>query len=177
MVTTFDSQEIQAFTRTEAINQAPYQIIRDVTQSWIKNGRPVTQSSLNAFLAEQLTKHTKGAAGIGCSITLSAGSPDTRECPDSTNIVKNEKGKRKYTRIIEVTDNATGKVLFTHDGSKASAKKAMKEYRVENKDYKGNATGKYCYKCTEGESVAFVSTYTPSISAKLGTYLVFGIKA
>lgn len=177
MVTTFDSQEIQANTRTEAINKAPYQIIRDVTQSWIKAGRPVTQSSINAFMAEQLTKHTKGAAGIGCSITLAAGSPDTRECPDSTTIVKNEKGKRKYTRIIEVADNETGAVLFTHEGSKASAKKVMKQYRIDHKEYKGNATGKYCYKCTEGESVAFVSTYTPSITAKLGTYLVFGIKA
>ena len=92
----FKKVEVKGFTKQEAIAEAPFQVIRDATQAWKTAGKPIAEKALKEFCAEYLVKHTKYAAGIGCSITFEAGSADTRERPYTVKDIKNEKGKRKY---------------------------------------------------------------------------------
>ena len=67
----------------------------------------ISEKALKEFEAEYLAKHTKFAAGIGCSITFEAGSADTRERPYTMRDIKNEKGKRKYKTGYQGINPAT----------------------------------------------------------------------
>lgn len=176
MATNFKKVEVKGFTKQEALAEAPFQVIKDATQAWKLAGKPVTDKTLNAFCGEYLQKHTKFAAGIGCSITFEAGQADTRERPYTMNDVKNEKGKRKYKTGYQAVNPATGEVLFVNFESKKAAQDQAKELYTK-KGYKGNIVCKYIHEVVEGEPLAFTVDYTPSKSAKEGTYIAFGVEA
>lgn len=174
----FKKVETKGFTKQDAIAQAPYQVIRDATQAWKTAGKPMTDKDLKVFCAEYLAKHTKYAAGIGCSITFEAGSADTRERPYTVIDIKNEKGKRKYKTGYQGINPATGEILFTNFETKTKAKEVAKGlYTNEKNPYKGNIFCKYIKDVVEGEVGAFEVKYTPSKSAKMGTYICFGVEA
>lgn len=172
----FKRVEVKGFTKQEAISQAPFQVIRDATQAWKAAGKPISDKALKEFCADYLTKHTKFAAGIGCSITFEAGSADTRERPYTHKDIKNEKGRRKYKTGFQGIDPATGKILFTVFETKTKAKEVAKELYTK-KNYKGDIFCKYIKDVVEGEVGAFEFKYTPSKSAKEGTYICFGVEA
>ena len=96
MAQNFKSIEVNAYSKDEAISKAPFQIIMDATQAWRAAGRPMMGPELKEFLANKLQKETKFATGIGCIITVDAGTVDTRERPYTVADIKNEKGKRKF---------------------------------------------------------------------------------
>lgn len=171
----FKKVEVKGFTKQEAIDQAPFQVIRDATQAWKAAGKPITEKSLKDFCAEYLAKHTKFAANIGCSITFEAGSADTRERPYTMLDIKNEKGKRGYKTGYQGINPATGEILFTNFETKAKAKEVAKELYTKH-DYRGDIFCKYIKAVVEGETGAFEVKYTPSKSAKMGTYICFGVE-
>lgn len=175
----FKTVEVKAFSKTEALSQVVeqngIQVIKDATQAWKNAGKPVTDKSLKEFCAEYLTKWTKFAQGIGCVIVVEPGVANNRERPYTITDIKNEKGKRKFkTGIVGVGDN--GEILFKNFENKAKAKEAAKELYTKH-DYTGNIHATYTKEVVEGEPGAFDVTYTPSASAKLGTYIVFGVEA
>jgi hypothetical protein len=190
----FRKLEVKAFTKEEAAEQAPFTILRDATQSWKNEGKPML-GSLNEFIAKYLKKHTKEAAGVGCIIVLDPGTADSREKPYKINDVTNEvitgkvnrvnketgdveevdTTKRKFTTTYTVVDNETHEILDKSRETKAEAKKRLAE--IYAKGYKGNVTCYYTKEVTEGEPRAFTADYTPSVSTKLGSYLVFGVEA
>lgn len=172
----FKKVEVKGFTKQEAIAEAPFQVIRDATQAWKTAGKPIAEKALKEFCAEYLAKHTKYAAGIGCSITFEAGSADTRERPYTVKDIKNEKGKRKYKTGYQGINPATGEILFTNFETKNKAKEVAKELYTK-KDYKGDIFCKYIKDVVDGEVGAFEVKYTPSKSAKQGTYICFGVEA
>ena len=57
------------------------------------------------------------------------------------------------------------------------AAKEMAKELYTNTGYKGNIHATYVKAVVEGETGAFDVVYTPSKSAKLGTYLAFGVEA
>ena len=71
---------------------------------------------------------------------------------------------------------ATGEILFTNFETKNKAKEVAKELYTK-KDYKGDVFCKYIKDVVEGEVGAFEVKYTPSKSAKQGTYICFGVEA
>lgn len=172
----FKKLEVNGYTKEEALSKAPFQIMRDATQAWKAAGKPMMDKELNAFCSEYLAKHTKFIANAGCVITFEAGSADTRERPYTVSDIKNEKGKRKYQTGILGLNPATGEQLFLIYGSKAEAKEAAKKLYTE-KGYKGDIHATYVKQVAEGEPGAFDVTYTPSKSAKVGKYIVFGVEA
>ena len=172
----FKTVEVKGYTKNEAISNAPFQVIRDATQAWIKAGKPITEKPLKEFCAEYLAKFTKYAQGVGCSITVEAGSADTRERPYTVKDVKNEKGKRKFKKAFQLIDKETGEILGTSFGTKKDAQDLGKELYTK-KGFKGNITCKIVHEVVEGEVVAFEIDYTPSKSAKVGTYICFGVEA
>lgn len=137
----FKKVEVKGYTKQEAVAQAPFQVIRDATQAWKAAGKPITDKALKEFCAEYLTKHTKMAAGVGCSITFEAGSADTRERPYTMIDIKNEKGKRKYKTGYQGINPATGEVLFINFETKTKAKEVAKELYTK-KDCRGNPQGR-----------------------------------
>lgn len=171
----FKTVELKGYTKADALNEAPFQVIKDATQAWKNAGKPTMDKALKEFCAEYLQKHTKMAAGIGCSITFEAGSADTRERPYSFTDIKNEKGKRKYKTGYQGIDAATGKILFTNFKTKQDAKDEAKKLYLNG--FKGNIYCKYVKQVVEGEVGAFEVKYTPSKSAKMGTYIAFGVEA
>lgn len=175
----FKIVETKAFTKAEALNQVVenngIQVIKDATQAWKNAGKPVTDKELRKFCAEYLQKETKFAAGIGCAITVESGVADSRERPYTVTDIKNEQGKRKYKTAIQGIDCATGEILFTCFGTKTEAKEMAKDLYKKN-DFKGDILANYVKVVEFGETGAFEVTYTPSKSAKQGTYLVFGVE-
>lgn len=177
MAQNFKVVEVNAYSKDEAMQQAPFQIIRDATQAWKAANKPLMGNELKEFLAAKLQEETKFANGIGCIITVDPGTKDTRERPYSVLDIKNEKGKRKFGMSFLVTDKATGEVLFIATGAtKAEAIEKAKKLYTE-KGFKGDLYGQYIKVVTEGEPGAFEVTYTPSKSTHLGKYLVFGVEA
>lgn len=137
--------------------------------------KPISEKALKEFEAEYLAKHTKFAAGIGCSITFEAGSADTRERPYTMRDIKNEKGKRKYKTGYQGINPATGEVLFLNFETKTKAKEIAKELYTK-KGYTSDIYCKYIKAVVEGEDGAFEVKHTPSKSAKMGTYICFGVE-
>lgn len=175
-MTNFNTVQVKGFTKQEALSNAPFQVIRDATQAWKTAGKPITNNALKEFCADYLSKHTKYAQGIGCSITIESGSADTRERPYTVVDIKNEKGKRKYKTGIQGIDTETGEVLFTNFENKTKAKEVAKELYTKH-GFRGNIHASYVKAVVEGETGAFDVIYTPSKSAKLGSYICFGVEA
>lgn len=176
----FKTVEVKAYKKAEALSQVlesnGIQVIKDATAAWKKAGCPIADKALKEFCSDYLKSATKFAAGIGCSITVEAGSADTRERPYTVKDVKNEKGKRKFKKAHQLIDKETGEILGVSFGTKKDAEAMAKNLYIKN-GYKGNIICKIVHEVVEGEVVAFEVTYTPSKSAKLGSYLVFGVEA
>lgn len=177
MAQNFKTVEVKAYTKDEAMAQAPFQVMRDATQAWNKAGRPLMGNDLKQFCSDYLAQHTKFINNAGCIITIDPGTADTRERPYQVADIKNDKGKRKFGMSFLVTDKETGEVKFIGtDMTKAEAiEKAKKLYT--DKGYKGNLIAQYIKVVTEGEKGAFEVSYAPSKSAHEGQYIVFGVEA
>lgn len=175
----FKRMEVSGATKEEALAKAPFDIMGDATQAykiWRKkqvNG--VTDSDKKQFMLDYLAKKSKNCAGVGFSITLESAVADTRERPYAIHDVKNEKGTRKYKTIYQIFDKATGVLLAETDETKAKAKELAKSLYTD-KGFKGNLVCTYTKQVVEGEPTAFTVEYAPSKSARVGSYLVFGIE-
>ncbi len=165
-------------------------------------GQAFTDVDMKKFMLEQLEKKTRNTPGNGCYIVVESAVADTRERPYKISDVKNEEKSRKYGTIFTLTDESTGAVvaktsakyvqdtdkdgnpLTNEDGSpkmvwkyatKAQAKELAKKLYTED-GFKGNLVCTYTKQVIKGEPVAFTTTYTPSKSTRVGTYLVFGVE-
>ena len=165
--------EINAFSLEEAKAKAAEMgmtVVRNVTQSWKNAGSPVTDKSFKEFAIDSLQKnHLANADGVGLLVVVAGGSADTRERPYKyvNNVVE---GKKNIERVYEVRRKDNGQVVAT-DTKKSDAEKKAKKLMPELK------TDLECvivYHVTEGKDLAFTLNYTPSTSAKEGTYIVFG---
>lgn len=172
----FKIDQLSAYSKQEAMDNAKYHIQKDATQAWKNAGMPQIGAALKEFCAEYLKKNTKNAPGVGCLITLTPGVSDTKEKPFKVENIKNEKGKRKYTTAYQLVDVETGKLLKTVVGTKKDAEKVAKEFYVDG-EFRGTIRADYTKIVTEGEKGAFLVKYSPSKSTKLGSYLAFGIEA
>ena len=175
----FKRMEVQGATKEEALAKAPFDIMGDATQAYKmfkkKQVNGVTDADKKQFMLDYLAKKSKNVAGVGFVITEEAAVADTRERPYKIINVKNDKGARKYKTVHQLIDDATGKVIAETDETKAKAKELAKELYTE-KGYKGNLTCVPSRQVKEGQSVAFRAIYTPSKSARVGSYLIFGIE-
>ena len=100
---------------------------------------------------------------------------DSRERPYGIHDKKNESGARKYKTTYQLIDKTTGVVVAETSETKAKAKEIAKDLYV-NKGFKGNLVCTYTKQVVNGEPIAFEVEYTPSKSARVGSYLVFGVE-
>lgn len=174
----FKRMEVVGATKEEALEKAPFDIMGDATQaykSWVKkqtNG--VTDADKKQFMLDYLAKKSKNVPGIGFSITVESAVADTRERPYHIEDVKNEGGSRKYKKTYQLVDASTGVVVAGTHESKAKAKEIAKELYIDG--FKNDIVCTYTKQVVDGEPIAFKAYYTPSKSARVGTYLVFGIE-
>lgn len=175
----FKRMEVSGATKEEALAKAPFDIMGDATQAykiWRKkqvNG--VTEADKKQFMLDYLNKKSKNCAGVGFSITVESAVADTRERPYTFTDVKNEKGARKYVKVYQIKDAATGAVLAETSETKAKAKELAKALYTE-KGFKGDIVCSYTKQVVDGEPVAFTAKYTPSKSSRVGSYIVFGVE-
>jgi hypothetical protein len=178
-VMNFKKMEVSGATKEEALSKAPFDIMGDATQAfkiWKKkqvNG--VTEADKKQFMLDYLNKKSKNVAGVGFSITLESAIADSRERPYTIHSKKNESGARKYKTTYQLIDKATGAVLAETNETKAKAKEIAKDLYA-NKGFKGNLVCTYTKQVVDGEPIAFEAEYTPSKSARVGSYLVFGVE-
>ena len=170
----FKKLEVTGSTKELALANAPFKIVGDATQAYknfIKDNIP-TDASLKEFMIGYLTKKYKGAPGLGCSITIEGASKNTKKRCYKITPVKNDKGTRKYQSTFIVFDKDK-KDLGQIVGTMAKAKEYVKEL------YRNGLTGKVSVKkiktVKDGEEMVFTAEYAPSVNAKEGKYLVFGI--
>lgn len=177
-VMSFKKIEIVGASKEEAINAANlnFSIAGDATQAyknWMKTRQgAVTDKDVKQFMVEYLQKKVKCASGVGYIITIESAVADTRERPWTITDVKNEQGKRKFTKVFRGIDTATNQILFECQGTKADAKQAAKD--VIANGFHGKMKVVINKEVTEGEPTAFYAEYTPSKAAKAGRWLVFG---
>ena len=176
----YDKVELVGAAKEEAFKSAPFFVQGDATQAYknweSKQEGSITEAMKNDFYMDYLKKKSKFAPGTGFAIVLQSAVEDTRVRPYSIEDVKNEKGKRKYKTGYQGINPATGEILFTNFETKNKAKEVAKELYTK-KDYKGDIFCKYIKDVVEGEVGAFEVKYTPSKSAKQGTYICFGVEA
>lgn len=138
-----------------------------------ESGKAWTASDDSAFFNDYLTKK-KAIAGEAYVITIDSAVADTRERPYKIIDVKNEKGKRKFKTFYTLIDKETGAVLKEVDTTKADAKNVAKQLIIDG--FHGKMICKYTHQVVEGEPLAFEAEYAPSVNAKQGVYVVFGIE-
>lgn len=173
-MTNFKNVEVKAFSKTEAMEKAPFDIINDATQAWKNAGSPLTGNDLKEFMAAQLQKKTKFAEGIGCILTIDPGTPDTRNRPYLIENVKNEQGKRSFKKAFLIIDKDTNTILGEVFGNQTDAEAELKSLYVNG--YKGTAIVRIIHDVVEGEPIAFTGKYVASKNAHEGTYFAFGVE-
>ena len=174
----FKRMEVTGATKEEALAKAPFDIMGDATQAfkiWKKkqvNG--ITEADKRQFELDYLAKRSKNIDGAGFYIVEEAAVADTREHPYRVNDVKGT-GARKYKKIYQLIDKATGRVIVETNETKAKAKEIAKALYTE-KGFKGDLVCTYTKQVVNGEPIAFTVSYTPSKSSRIGTYHVFGFE-
>ena len=166
--------EIKAYSLDEAKQKAAdmgLTVVRNVTQSWKNAGSPTSDKDFKTFAVEVMEKNRLTASsGVALAVAIDPGSKDTRERPYK--FVNNvQEGRRTTKRVFEVrlkdTDELVGEASTKSDAIDL-AKAAMIKYKKDM----------YCpivYRVAEEEkAVAFNLDYVPSVTAKEGTYVIFG---
>lgn len=175
----FKRVDINAFTLKEAQeilkDKANFEQFANATSAWKNAGSPMQNTrEFKEFCASYLADKTKNKQGLGCVIVYEPGKADTRERPYELTDVVNEQGKRKYKTSYWLIEEGTGKVIAKTSENKSKAKELAKSLYV--KGYRGNLECIYVKEVAEGESKAFNIKYQPSISAKEGTFIFFGVE-
>lgn len=150
-------------------SQANYEVKFDATIAWKKAGSPVGKD-FKEFAEAYLAKKFKNTAGVGFAVVVAPGVEDNRERPYTADIVTTD-GKRKYKTVYQVFDG-NDKFLGQKDKKSESLKLAKKLVTTNRTD----VTIKVAKVVTEGQPVAATVKYTPSINAKEGSYIFFGIE-
>lgn len=165
--------EINAFSIEEAKAKAQelgLTVVRNVTMSWKNAGSPSTDKSFKMFAVDALQKaHLTNAEGVGLLVVVTAGSADTRERPYkyTNNVVE---GKKSIERVYEIRRKDDGTVVGTAS-KKSDAEKLAKSLMT---DVKADLECVIVYHVVDGKDLAFTLDYVPSVSTKMGTYIVFG---
>jgi hypothetical protein len=159
----------QGHTKEEALAAAGFSLPLhgDATVSYKKANQPVGEA-LDTFADTYITNRVKGVSNLGFSITVEAGSADSREKPYTVDTVVT-KEQRKYKTVYEgfTSDN---KLVFTADNKNQAAKFA-KKFVTDNKEA---VTVRLARVVTSSQPLAMTVSYTPSVNTKLGTYIFFG---
>lgn len=182
----FKKLEVVGATKEEALANAPFEIMGDATQAyklWTKKqDGAITEDMKKQFMINYLKNHSKNIAGVGFSITVEPAVADTRQRPYTFHDVSNKEGARAWKQVYDIYENKgtvekpiKGKYLGQADTTKTVSKNVGKElYTMDG--FKGNMVCYVAKKCVKGEPIAWTAEYTPSKSAKVGTYIVFGIE-
>jgi len=199
--------EVSGFTKEEALSTVEFNTSMtgaNATQAWVKAGSPeVDSKAFKAFAAAQLEKKFKNSAGIGAYVVLEGGVADSRERPYKVISVPVIEGGRKYKTVHQIIEadvktktvkeevvNAEGDTVVkdvikavshveiglpvaSYD-TKGEAQEAAKELTAVTK---ATYIVKNVKVETTGQEVEAYVLYTPSVSAKVGTYIAFGIEA
>lgn len=148
--------------------QSGITVVQDATRNWKAAGSPLLTKELDMYAAEFLEE--KGMFDFkdaGIIIAVSAGTEDTRKKPYKINSSR-RKGRCKLTRVIEIRAKKDDTLLGTA-GTKTEAIKLAKQLI---KQCQGDIYGKTRYVSSD---IDFEIEYTPSIRARLGQYIVFGV--
>lgn len=165
--------KVSAYSLEEAKAKALEQgiiVASQVTQSWKNAGCPIEGPEFKAFAVEILgKKHLTDIEGAGLIIALKNGSKDTRDRPYKyvNNVVK---GKRETKRVVEIRLKSTNE-LIGEESNKGKAEKLAKKLMAK---YRQDIIAPIVYRVTGGKEIAFELEYTPSASATMGEYIVFG---
>lgn len=167
--------EINAFSLDEAKQKAAEMgltVVRNVTPSWRKAGEPVFGTNgFKSFMVDALDKNRlTNSTGVGLIVATDAGTADNRQRPWTFNNNVKE-GSRATKRYFEVRVAEDGGIVGRYE-TKGEAARAAKAAMVDVKK------DMYCdivYRVIDPDmAVAFTIDYTPSVKAKMGTYVVFG---
>lgn len=160
----------------------------NVTTAWKRAGRPFPGTlKFKKFAIKQLNKKTRRTPGYGLYVVLDPPQEDTRLLPFKVINPKVE-GKRNWTRVFfiredeinvkeedgeQIVDIVTEGNIITECYSKAEAIETMKQLTTMNhKSYSAMAV-----KVPDRDKLAAMCIYTPSVTAKKGKYVAFGINA
>ena len=181
---------VKGFTRQEAfdnIDTFKADIIRgcNATQAWIKAGKPIFGTpNFKRFCLEQLMVKTKCAPGLGCYIVVENAIPNTRSKPCEIVPATNTKGARKYKRVHLISEAVLKKTKKSPEpeiiaiGTPIVSCATLKEANQAMRDLIYETQKDYIIQSIKvpTNSVETYGIFVPSSSAKLGTYIAFGVE-
>lgn len=178
-VVNFKKANIVADSKEMAIEQMERDLFHysgDATQAYknwkAKQTGMVGERELKEFMLDYLAKKGKNCPNSGFLICIDNAVKDTRERPYTINNIKGD-GKRKYKKMYQLVDKATGVVIKEVSTNKADAINVAKELIKDG--FHGTLVCKLAHKVVEGVETVFEATYTPSKSTKKGEWICFGI--
>jgi hypothetical protein len=171
----FSKSVVTGVNKAEAIAKAPFEVVGDATQAYLKwKGSVEDESGLKDFLVEYLAKKTKNEEGKGFIITLTPAITNTRKSPYSIKDIKNDKGIRKYKTTYQLIDTTTGVVVAETAENKNTALQLGRKLYKET-GFTHNIKCVLVKKVIEGSDTLFEMVYNPSKGTQAGEYIVFGI--
>lgn len=196
------SKQASGFSKEEAfINSgidADFSKFGNATQMWKKEGSPMETKKLNKFMSEYMTKRKL----VGAFIVVDGSKEDTRERSYTfiNDVTDGKRKKKTVYQVIEaeldvkvqketITDAETGEekvvekkvvkdvlaegiVADICDTKKEAIEVAKSLTNETRKDY----VIKIATEVVEGKPYAGYSVYTPSKSAKQGTFMFFSVE-
>ena len=187
------TQVVEGYTKEQAMeNVEGLEIVRNATTAWKNAGEPTFNSDKFNVWAEGFMAKHKMTTGAGAYIIKEAGIKDSRQRPYKV-INHKQEGKsswRTVYNVYEITGCSEKENLVKGDlvdvadmleedeteiATKARAAEIMKQLTTENKASYGLYKEKQTTDEQEYPGLVMECIYTPSTSAKVGEYYVFGI--
>lgn len=166
-------QQTQGFTKEEAFQDLPFNITNlrgvNATRSWKISGSPLPNTPEFAVWAKnQLQLKTRNLPGFGLFIVYDSYTPDNRISPCT---IENSKTDGKSTWKLEywVQDPVTSTII-SKVANKAQALKIAQKLTLDNHTNYSILR----LRVPDRNIICGTSTYTPSASAKKGTFIAFG---
>lgn len=179
-IVNFKSIKVSAVSLDEAIASVEdhFHICGNATQALknakVKHTGTWTERDEKAWMLDYCNAKNHACPGTGFYYVIESAVADSRERPYKFENVKNE-GKRKEKKTYTWIDDETGLPVVKVRTNKTDAENALKNL-YKSGEYRGNAKCVITKEYIEGESVVSVAKYTPSTSARKGTWVFFGVE-
>lgn len=166
--------EIKAFTLDEAKEKAKQQgmfVLKNITSSWNKMGKPISNFEFKLFAIEMLDKYKiRDAEGVGLLVAIIPGNSEKKIRPYKihNSFFPGKKGKKRFFEIRCAEDGR----LLAETSTKNEAVRKSKQLITE---LKKDIVCKIVWRpAIPEQEIAFKLDYVPASKSKEGTYFVFG---
>lgn len=164
---------------SEAVEKAPFFIMKNATSAWTRAGRPMEQKSLEKFCTDYLEKFTEFEENFGFIIAVEPANDRHKEIYKRCTYKRTGASRRRMRdskKFFVFRDNEKAVVKIVDGSTRIGELKKEGRRLVSSLEYKGDRlTCHLEYLFPEGNKIFEINRETPKEDVKLGTYIIFGV--